>query len=68
MKKRGWGNERGQAATEYMLILAVIVLGVLAAASAFVPEFKKGVNTLSSTVTNWLERDPSLCDPNSTNC
>ena len=61
-------SEKGQTATEYMLILAVVVLGILAAASAFVPQFKSGVNTLSGTVGEWFQTNPGLCDPNKTDC
>lgn len=65
---KGQEGQRGQTATEYMLILAVVVLGILAAASAFIPQFKNGVNTLSSTVNQWFQTNPALCDPNDSGC
>ena len=44
------GNEKGQTATEYMLIIGVIVIGLLVVAQKFIPEFEAAVNTISSGV------------------
>ena len=49
-------NKKGQSATEYMLIIAIVVLGLVAAASALLPKFKSGVNTLGDNVIKTLER------------
>ena len=43
MIKNFFRNEEGQTATEYMLIVSVIVIAVVAAAYVFVPTFKDGV-------------------------
>lgn len=56
-------NERGQTATEYMLIVAVIVLGLVSAASYFVPQFKSGVEVLGGRVVQWLSNDPGYQNP-----
>lgn len=47
------GN-RGQASSEYMMVVSVVVIGVVAAAYAFVPSFQNGVYDLSSDVSNLL--------------
>lgn len=62
-------SERGQSATEYMLIIAVVVLGLLAAASKLVPMFREGVQQLGTTIqTKYLSNAPDICDPNSQDC
>lgn len=43
-------NEKGQSATEYMLVIAVVVLGLVAAASQFIPKFQEGVTKTSANV------------------
>lgn len=43
-------DEEGQTATEYMLIISVVVVAVVAAAYAFVPEFQQGVINLANDV------------------
>lgn len=48
-------NKRGQSATEYMLIIAIVVLGLVAAASALLPKFQDGVDTLGDNVIKTLE-------------
>ena len=57
-------SQKGQTATEYMLIIAVIVLGLVSAASAFVPQFQAAVGNLAATVTGWLQNNPSFQGPN----
>lgn len=49
-------DERGQTATEYMLIIAVIVVAVVAIGkSVFVNKFfTSGVNAAGQTVSDWL--------------
>ena len=44
----------GQTATEYMLIISVIVIALVAAAYVFVPEFQSGVSALASDVSTML--------------
>ena len=68
MKKKVWRwiqrNERGQSATEYMLIIAVVVLGLVAAASRFVPKFNDAVGQLGDRVSNdWLTNNPVFDKP-----
>lgn len=43
-------NQKGQTATEYMLIVGVIVVGLLIAAQAFVPRFGDAVTTIGDYV------------------
>lgn len=40
----------GQATTEYMLLVAVLIIGLLVAAYAFLPGFSEGVDGLGSDV------------------
>ena len=56
-------NRRGQTATEYMLIVAVIVLGLVAAASQLIPRFRGGVEGLSDNVSTWLETNQQMVGP-----
>lgn len=50
MMKRFIQEEEGQTATEYMLIISVIVVAVVAAAYLFLQPFRKGVNQLANDV------------------
>lgn len=43
-------DERGQSTVEYMLLISVIVIAMVAAAYAFVPVFKQGVEDLAGDV------------------
>ncbi len=43
-------DEEGQTATEYMLIISVIVVAVVAAAYVFIEPFQKGVSNLANDV------------------
>src|SRR5271170_2306064 len=43
-------DEAGQTATEYMLIISVVVIAVVAAAYTFVPTFQSGVQDLANDV------------------
>lgn len=46
MMKRFVKEEAGQTATEYMLLISVIVIAVVAAAYLFAPEFQRGAERL----------------------
>jgi Flp pilus assembly pilin Flp len=48
-------EETGQTATEYMLIISVVVIAVVAAAYVFVPTFQGGVQDLSQDVSTILK-------------
>lgn len=48
-------NNRGQSATEYMLIIAIVVLGLVAAASKLIPKFQDGVDALGDNVVETLK-------------
>ena len=48
-------GEEGQTATEYMLIISVIVIAVVAAAYIFVPTFQSGVSALAADVSTILD-------------
>ncbi len=43
-------SQKGQTSTEYMLIVGVIVLGLLVAAQAFLPEFTEAVSIIGEGV------------------
>ena len=47
-------GEEGQTATEYMLIISVVVIAVVAAAFQFVPAFQEGVEDLGQDVKKML--------------
>ncbi|MFA4974037.1 MAG: hypothetical protein WC683_15610 [bacterium] len=53
----------GQSATEYMLILAVVVLGLVSAASHFIPAFNQAVATLAQNVSGWLVTNQQMSNP-----
>jgi Flp pilus assembly pilin Flp len=48
-------NRKGQTATEYMLIIAVVVLGAVAAASILLPKFRQASETVSEQVKSTME-------------
>ena len=48
-------GEEGQTATEYMLIISVVVIAVVAAAYKFVPIFSEGVEALGQDVKSILD-------------
>ncbi len=58
-------NQKGQTATEYMLIIAVVVIAVVVIGkTVFVDKFfKSGVNAAGQTVESWL-----TCKPGDTSC
>lgn len=43
-------DEDGQSTVEYMLLISVIVIAMVAAAYVFVPTFKEGVEDLAQDV------------------
>lgn len=43
-------SQRGQGATEYMLVLAVIVIALVAAAKGLIEPFRSGVAELASHI------------------
>ena len=43
-------DEEGQSTVEYMLLISVIVIAMVAAAYAFVPTFQEGVRDLAEDV------------------
>lgn len=47
-------NQAGQTATEYMLIIAVVVLGAVAGASILLPQFRSAVGSLASTISSTI--------------
>jgi len=55
-------NRKGQSATEYMLIIAVVVLGLVSAASQFIPTFKTAVGGLAQNVAGWLTTNQEMSD------
>ena len=53
-------RRRGQTSTEYMLIVSVLVMAVVAAGYAFLPSFQAGVQELSYDVSNMLATHGSV--------
>lgn len=47
-------TRRGQSTVEYMMLISVIVIAVVAAAYVFVPVFQEGVNNLALDVKDIL--------------
>ena len=54
MIRRFIRDEAGQTATEYMLIISVIVIAVVAAAYVFIDPFRSGVYQLAQEVSTIL--------------
>lgn len=54
--KNFFRDESGQTATEYMLIISVVVIAVVAAAFVFVEPFQKGVEQLGTKVKTILDK------------
>lgn len=52
-------RHRGQTATEYMMVVSVVVIAVVGAAYAFVPTFQTGVNELGFDVSHILAKGGS---------
>lgn len=46
---------QGQTGTEYMLIISVVVIAVVAAAYTYIPQFQEGVETLGTKVMTILD-------------
>ena len=59
LMKRFVNEEEGQTATEYMLIISVIVVAVVAAAYLFLPSFKEGVEETANDVKTILDSGKS---------
>ena len=57
-------NQKGQSATEYMLLIAVIVIGLVAAASRIIPKFQEGVNGLGENITETLKTNQEMTKAN----
>lgn len=57
-------DRKGQGTTEYMLIIAVIVIGLVASASHFIPKFNEAVDKLSENVSSWLVKDQAMSGSN----
>ena len=64
MRFRLFRNRKGQSATEYMLIIAVVVLGLVSAASHFIPVFNQAVATLAQNVSGWISTNQQMANPN----
>jgi Flp pilus assembly pilin Flp len=48
-------EEEGQSTVEYLLLISVIIIAVVAAAYMFMPSFQKGVQALASDVSSILD-------------
>lgn len=64
MRFRLFRNRKGQSATEYMLIIAVVVLGLVSAASHFIPVFNQAVAALAQNVSGWISMNQQMANPN----
>jgi uncharacterized protein (UPF0333 family) len=49
------GSQKGQSTVEYMLLISVIVIAIVAAAYVFIDPFRAGVQALASDVAQILE-------------
>jgi hypothetical protein len=47
-----------------MLIIAVVVLGLVSAASHFIPVFNQAVATLAQNVSGWISTNQQMANPN----
>lgn len=56
LMKRFVNEEEGQTATEYMLIISVIVVAVVAAAYLFLDPFREGVQEVANDVRTILDK------------
>lgn len=59
------GSRSGQSATEYMLVIAVVVLALVAVASKLIPKFEAGVDVLSDNIESTLGVMPEMTTPGS---
>jgi uncharacterized protein (UPF0333 family) len=48
------GKTRGQSTVEYMMLISVIVIAIVAAAYVFVPTFRQGVQNLALDIKDIL--------------
>ncbi len=48
-------EETGQSTVEYMLLISVIVIAIVAAAYIFIPTFEEGVKALAEDVKSILD-------------
>lgn len=68
MRQQHRGNQRGQTATEYALIVAVVVLGILSAISFLIPKVREGSKELGTHLEEHLKNNPATCAPTDPNC
>ena len=62
--KKTLRNQKGQSATEYMLIIAIVVIGVVAASSRFLPIFRDTVVSLANKIQTTVESyNPAISEP-----
>ena len=64
MRIKLFKNSKGQSATEYMLIVAVVVLGLVSSASNFIPAFNQAVAQLAQNVAGWISTNQQMASPN----
>ena len=64
MRLKLFRNSKGQSATEYMLVIAVVTLGLVSAASHFIPAFNAAVAQLAQNVAGWLTTNQQMAGPN----
>ncbi len=50
-----FAEEEGQSTVEYMLLISVIVIAIVAAAYIFIPTFEEGVKALAEDVKSILD-------------
>lgn len=55
-------SRRGQSATEYMLVIAVVVIGLVAAASHFIPTFNDAIRDLGQNVSGWVVHNQDMAN------
>ncbi|HVO29881.1 MAG TPA: hypothetical protein VMV18_04060 [bacterium] len=55
MFRRFRHSDAGQTATEYMMMISVVVVAIVAAAYIFVPSFQDGVSALAEDTSSILD-------------
>lgn len=58
VKWRQLSDEDGQGATEYLLVIAVVLIGTVSAAYTFAPALQSGVQALGENVERMLSGEP----------
>lgn len=61
--KRFWADDRGQSTTEYILILAIVVMVAMKFKGIFLKQVGTALNTLDSEMNGALQQDANSSGP-----